>query len=286
MLKTVLAAAALAIAAPALADTHITFVNDSGQPSSQLYVKDGKVRMEFSDGTHHGFALYDAAANSMTLFMPERKEYLVYNEQSAGQIGAQANAAQQQMQAEMAQHQGEMDQANAQMQAAMAKMTPEQRAMMQKMMPQQGAGPMAAMHGGGAQMEMKELGTTETIAGHVCRDMQMVMNGRPMSTFCVMDSPASLGIPSADLKTLEVMRDGMHKLAEKMGPMAQNMSSMMSKGFAIKTTHQTFQNMKMVTVTDTLKSVDTGRLSATLFSSPAGYTETTMQQMMQEHGRR
>ena len=287
MLRSVIALTAMAAAVPALADTHITFVNDSGQPSNQMYVKDGKVRMDFSDGNHHGFALYDLANNRMTMYMPEQKKYMVFDEQSAGQMGTAAAGAQQQMQAanaRMAAHQGEMDKANAQMQAAMAKMSPQQQAMMQKMMAAHGGGPMGAMQPGAMQMEMKELGTSETVAGHSCRDVQIVMGGRPLNTLCVIDSPAALGIPSADLKTLEAMHAGMQKLAAKMGPMGQGMAGMMSKGFAIKTSHQSFdpKTFKQTTVTDTLKSVDTGSLSGSLFDAPGGYTQMDMSQMM--HG--
>ena len=38
--------AALALSAPAWADTHIAYVDDAGRPATQVYVKDGKVRLE------------------------------------------------------------------------------------------------------------------------------------------------------------------------------------------------------------------------------------------------
>lgn len=294
MLRTALAFAAIAAATPALADTHITFVNDSGQPSSQMYVKGGKFRMEMNSAGQHHFMLYDMASNTLTMYMPDKKQYMVFNEQTAAQMGAAAQGAQQQMQvagaqaqAQMAAHQGDMDAANQKMQAAMANMTPQQQAMMQKMMANRpgGGNPMAAMQPGGMQMSVKDLGTTETVAGHVCRDKQMMMGDRPMSSMCVIDSPASLGIPAADIKSLEAMKEQMQKLVAKMGPMAQGMAASMNSGFAIKTTHQSFdpKTMKQVTETDTFKSLDTGSLSGSLFDAPTGYTEITMDQMMQGH---
>ncbi|HEX2669035.1 MAG TPA: DUF4412 domain-containing protein [Gammaproteobacteria bacterium] len=290
MLRTSILLALLAAAAPALADTHITSVNDAGQAVSQLFVKDGKVRMEFSDGTHQGFALYDSAANTMSVFMPEKKQYLVFDDKAAGQIGAQQAQSQQQMQAaqaQMAAHQGEMDDAHQKMQAAMANMTPEQRARMEKMMAARGGAPagnpMAAMQGG-MQVEMKDLGTTETVAGHRCKDMQMSVGGRATSTMCMSDEPpTAFGVPAADYKTLQAMRDGMQKLTAKMGPMAQSMSAVMGKGFALKTTRQAFdpRTMKSSTVTTTFKSVTTESLNRALFEVPPGYTATTMDEMMQ-----
>lgn len=296
MLRTSFALALLALAAPAFADTHVSFVDDSGQPASQIYVKGSKVRIESGGG--RSVAIYDASNNTMTVLIPDQKKYLVMDEQAADQIGASANAAQQQAQAAnaqaqaaMAAHQGQMDQANQQMQAAMANMTPEQKAMMQQYMPAHGGpaatgAPMGATPTGGMQMDTKDLGSSETVAGHKCEDMQLTMNGQPLATLCIYSgSPTSLGIPAADVKTLEAMRTGMQKLQSHMGPMAQGMSSMMGKGFSLKSTHQVYKNMQSTTETDTFKGVSTAGLDASLFAIPSGFSQTTMQEMMQAHGR-
>lgn len=289
-LRSSMIAAALLIAVPALADTHISFVNDQGQASTQIYVKGGKVRMEGGGPDDRHVAIYDVASNSMSVLMPAQKKYLLFNSASAAQIGARANAAQDQMQAAqtqeqaaMAQHQGQMDQANQQMQAAMAKMSPEQQQMMQKMMAAHGGGAPGSMPpaGGGMQVEVKETGQTETVAGHSCKDLQLTVNGRPSGTMCVVSSPSSLGIDAADLKTLEQMHDGMHKIVAQMGPMGQGMATMFDHGFSIKTTRQSYENFKPVTETDTLKSVQNGSVGGSLFEIPAGYTQTTMEEMMQ-----
>ncbi|HEY3644089.1 MAG TPA: hypothetical protein VGM16_02015, partial [Gammaproteobacteria bacterium] len=206
-------------ATPALADTHVTFVDDQGKVATQMYVKDGKVRVEGEGGT--AISLYDAATNTATVLLPGQKKYLKLDNESAAQVGAQADEAQQritaanaQAQAAMAQHQAEMDQANKQMQAATANLTPEQKAMLQQMnqshLPQ--AGSPAAGPAGSMQVTIKELGTSETVAGHVCKDVQVMVNGQVSSTQCVVANPASLGIPASDLKTLQAMRDGMQKL--------------------------------------------------------------------------
>ena len=292
MLKNIVAAgiglSLGAAALPALADTHVTFVDDKGNVATQMYVKDGKVRMEGEGGT--AISLYDAATNTATILLPGQKKYLKLDSDSAAQVGAQANEAQQrisaanaQAQAAMAQHHGEIDQANKQMEAAMANMTPEQKAMMQQMqqsrMPQK---PAAAA--GDMDVSIKELGTSETIAGHRCKDVQVLVNGQPSSTQCVVENPGSLGIPAADLKTLQAMREGMQKLMSHMGPMGQGMAAAVGKGFAIKTTRQSYRNLATVTETDTLKSVSSSGVDAGLFSIPAGYTETTLQEMMQGGG--
>lgn len=291
MLRTSVALALLALAAPAFADSHISFVDDSGQPASQIYVKGGKVRIE---GGGRDVAIYDASSNSMTMLLPEQKKYLVMNEQAADQMGAAASNAQQQsqvaaaqMQSQLAGHQAEMDQANQKMQQAMTNMTPEQKAMMQQAM---GGHAMPGINGtgpgttGSMQMDIKDLASSETVAGHKCEDMQLTMNGQAVATMCVYSgSAASLGIPAADVKTLEAMRAGMQKLQSHMGPMGQGMAAMMGKGFSLKTTHQTYKNMQPATETDTFKGVSTAGLDASLFGIPAGYTQTTLQEMMQSH---
>lgn len=280
MLKqTVAAALSLALGAtalPALADTHITYVDDQGKVATQIFVKGGKVRMESGDSAGRGVALYDVATNTMTVLMPSEKKYLVYDSTSAAQLGAQADAAQ----AKLAQHQAEMAQANQQMETAMANMTPEQKAMMQQALAQRpGATPSAA--DGGIQTETKELGTSETVAGHSCKDVQLVVNGKPSATLCVIGSPSSLGIPSGDLKTLQAMRDGMQKLVSKMGPMGQGMAAIMGSGFSLKSTHQSYRNFQPVSETDSFKSVSSASLETSMFQIPSGYTQTTMQELMQ-----
>ena len=275
--------AATAFAMPALADSHISYVDDAGQPGTQMYVKGGKVRIE--GGKDRSIAIYDVASNRMTVLMPEQNKYLVFDEKTADQMGAEASAAQQQMQAAMKAHQAELDQAQQQMQAAMAQMTPEQRAQAQQMLAAQGSqpgSPAAALQAGAPKVELQELGTSETVAGHGCRDVQLMINGRPSSTICVTDSPASLGVPAADLKTLEKMRGNMQKMMARMGPMAQGMSGVLGKGFALKTTRQSMQGFKRVSVTDTFQSVSSAGLAGSLFEVPAGYTQTTMAELMQQ----
>jgi len=284
-----LGAALSAAALPALADTHISFVDDKGNASTQMFVKDGKVRVEGQGGD--SISLYDSATNTATVLLPGQKKYLRFDSQSTAQMGAQADAAQQklqaanaQAQAAMAQHQKEMDQANQQMETATANLTPEQKAMLQQMNQSRtgaNSGAAGAGAGGAMQVTVKDLGTTETVAGHRCKDVQVLVNNQPRATECVVDAPASLGIPTADLKTLQAMRAGMQKMMSQMGPMGQGMAATLGSGFAIRTTRQSYHSLNMETETDTLKSIGTGPVDSRLFSVPAGYNQTTVQEMMQ-----
>ncbi len=281
-----LGAALSAAALPALADTHISFVDDKGNVSTQMFVKNGKVRIEGQGGK--SISLYDSASNTATVLLPGQKKYLRLDNQSTAQVGAEADAAQQkiqdaqaQAQSKLAQNQAEMDQANQQMETATANLTPEQKAMLQQMNQSHVGANNAAGPGGAMQVTIKDLGSTETVAGHSCKDVQVLVNNQPRATDCVVDSPASLGIPAADLKTLQAMRAGMQKMMSRMGMMGQGMATAMSSGFAIKTTRQSYRNLNMETETDTLKSISTSSVDAGLFSIPAGYSQTTLPELMQ-----
>lgn len=288
MLRTLITLAAVAVITPALADTTVTFVDDSGQTASQMFIKGGKVRVQSSKG--QGIMIYDSASNTMTMLMPEQKKYMVFDSKAAAEMGNTMSATQQQAQAgaaqaqaAMAPHQADMDKAQAEMQAKMANMSPQMQAAMQKMMANTAGHGMASLQNmGQMNMEVKDLGTTETVAGHSCQDEQIVMNGRPVSSLCVVSSPEAIGIGGADLATLKAMKDGLTKLAQQMGPMAQGMSTMMSKGFSIKSTHQSFDRatMKMTSTTESLKSVSGGGVDGGLFTVPSDYAKTSMDEMM------
>jgi len=284
-----LSAALSAAAFPALADTHITFVDDKGSVSTQMFIKGGKVRVEGQSG--NSISIYDSASDTATVLLPGQRKYLRLDSQSTAQVGAETDAAQQkiqaskaQAQAAMAQHQQEMDQANQQMETATANLSPEQKAMLQQMNQSHAGAKGTATPGGAMQVTVKELGTTETVAGHVCKDVQVLVDNQVRATDCVVDAPASLGIPAADLQTLQAMRAGMQRLMSRMGPMGQGMSATMVSGFAIKTTRQSYRNLNVQTETDTLKSISTASVAAGLFAIPAGYSQTTMQELMQGGG--
>lgn len=282
MLRLCILLATAACALPALADTHITFVDDSGQASTQIYVKGGKVRIEAGNGQF--ISIYDAASNSSTVLMVDRKKYLVFDQKTADAVGAVGSAVQQAPATAQAlgASPDQIAQAQQQLQAAMSQMTPDQQAQLKQLMGNQpGQTPGAPAQPAAQGVQIQDLGTSETVAGHGCKDVQVVFNGRPGAKMCVTDSVSGLGIPSADLKTLGAMREGMQKLMANMGAMAQGMASMASKGFALKVTHTHMENFKQVTQTDTFKSVSTAGLAGSLFDVPADYSQTTMADLMQ-----
>ncbi|MGH8370846.1 MAG: hypothetical protein ACRESC_07675, partial [Gammaproteobacteria bacterium] len=138
----------------------ISFVDEKGDPASQFYVMGNKVRMESCDAQGGG-AIYDAGTHTLTVLMPKRHAYLILDQQSAAQMGAQMQDAQKQMQAQM------------------ATLPPDQRAMAEQMMAQRG------LNSGQTKIEAKDLGSSSTVAGYHCREMQIVTNGMPGLKMCV-----------------------------------------------------------------------------------------------------
>ncbi|HET7650316.1 MAG TPA: DUF4412 domain-containing protein [Gammaproteobacteria bacterium] len=238
------------------AGVHISFVDVQGNRASQLYVLGDKVRLE-SGASQDGGAIYDAATHTMTILMPDRQAYMVLNQQSAAEMGAQ------------------MADAEKQIEARLANLPPEQREMMKKMMAQHGVA-----GGGHTEMTIKDLGTSETVAGHHCKDVQIVTNNTPGLKMCVA-SMSSLGIPSNDVATLEAMRTDMMHLMSSMGPMAQTYSTLESvQGFAIKRDVPRRDGFALVTSTEMLKSISKGNPASSLFEIPAGYRKTSLREMM------
>lgn len=237
----------------------LSFVDEKGSPASQFYVMGHKVRMESCDAQAGG-AIYDAAAHTLTVLMPKRHAYMVLDQQSAAQMGIQMQDLQKQMQAQM------------------ANLPPDQRAAMEQMMAQRGLG------NGQSKIEARDLGSTATVAGYPCRNMQIVTNGVPGLKMCVA-ALSSLSIPSADITTLNAMRTDMTHMMASLGPMAQAYSTLQTtQGFAIRREVPRREGYTMVTGTETLKSITRGDPPADLFEIPAGYKKTDMQQMMKAGG--
>lgn len=238
---------------------HISFVDDAGQPASQLYVSGHKVRVE-SGNTQEGGILYDAATHRMTILMPEKHAYLVLDKQSAAELGARVQDAQKQMQEQM------------------ANMPPQQRIMMEQVLAQNG------VTGSQIRTEVKDLGSSETVAGHRCHDMQIMRGGKPGLSMCVTPLGA-LGIPADAVTTLNTMRDDMRHLLAGLGPMAETYSTLQNvDGFAIKREVPRREGFKLTTVTEMLKAIKLGNPPASLFAIPAGYTQTSVDKMMQDGG--
>jgi len=235
---------------------HIDFVDENDKPATQMYVSGDTVRIESGNAQGNG-VIYNAATHTMTLLMPLRKSYMLLDRKSAAQVGSALAAAQKQMQAEL------------------AKLPQAQRTMMEKMMSQNGMG------GGHPRIEIRNLKTMETVAGHRCHDQQVVTNGVPNLKMCVAPT-SSLNIPAADLSTLKNMREDMVHIMSSMGPMASAYSTMETQhGFAIKRDVPRRKGLKLVTGTETLKSITRVKPPASLFEIPAGYKRTSFQQMMQ-----
>lgn len=295
MLRTGLLLAAAMCSLPALADTHISYVDDSGQLGTQIYVKSGKVRLDERTGS----IIYDTVAGTATLLLPEERAYVVLDGSNAARYGV---------------HRDEMNKLVQSASAPRVVMTTVHvtaggaRAVgMRSSGPTAAAAPVSAADPGqrrygdhtasgpgsasaGVNIRAmpansstqtspsddlpvleQDLGTTETIAGQRCRDVELRAGRRDLGLYCIVDSAVSLGIPDTDLKTLEATRAGAHRLSALMGPSGRGDLSYATLGFFLKSTHLMERNGLLYLGTETLHNVNAAAVDASLFTPPAGY---------------
>lgn len=276
--STVLFAAAV-FTAPAFADTHIAYTDASGQPGIQTYVKGGKVRME--NGAGQPISIFDTAAPAMLVLNPAKKRYAVFDADTAAHLGAQFQDAQQQL-----------DDATKKLQGQAEDMvdkftTAAQHGFIRTLVAHAIVDYFVKLmipHGFALQMELKPLGTNQTVAGIPCDDEQLIINGKPAETRCVAHDLSKLGIQAADLAVLQTMLDDYKQMLGAIEPMAHGISTTMPDGAPIKSQKITwdFATNTQGTRTDTLQSISSAPLPASLFAPPADYTQSSLDELMQD----
>lgn len=189
--KTILATLAALLAAPALADTRLQYVDErNGAQQTVITIKDGKVRMDNADSS--AWTLYDSASNTLTTIDQKEKTYTVLDEETMKAMSAQVSSAM------------------AEMKRQLDAMPPEQRAMMEKMMG-------GAMDMGKKMVETKVERTGRKLekAGYDCEQVFYSVGNMMRSEMCVTDVD-NLDIPSGDRKALDAMQAHMKAMAESM----------------------------------------------------------------------
>ena len=276
MLKISCFAAAAVFAAPALADTHIAYTDAAGQPGMQLYVKDGKVRME--NGAGQPIGIFDTVNPALLVLMPAQKRYAVFDEQTAAHLGAEYQEAQK-----------ELDDATKKLQGKAEDLadkltTVAQHGLLQTLVGHALVDYMVKLmipSGFSMQVELKPLGTSQTVAGFACQDEQVIISGNPGETRCVAHDLDKLGIPAADLATLQTMSDDYKQILTAIEPMAPGLSKTMPTGLPVKSQKITFDQAtrKLGSRTDTLQGISAAPLAASLFAAPADFTQVSLDEL-------
>jgi hypothetical protein len=276
---TVAAAAFLCISMPAFADTHVAYVDAAGQPGMQLYVKDGKVRMEM--GTPgNPIGIFDTVNNVLIVIKPDTKTYYLFDQQTAAHLGKQFQDAQ-----------AQLDKATKKVENASEKLadkltTVAQHGFLQTLVAHaliDYAVKLMIPSGFAMTVELKQLGTTETVAGYSCTDEQVIINGNPGETRCVVADTSKLPIPAADIQTLQTMSDDFRVILLAIEPMAHGISNTMATGLPIRDQKMTYDQAtrKLGSRVDTLQAITTTTLSAELFAAPKDYTQTSLEDIGQ-----
>ena len=278
MTKIALLAAAALFTAPAIADTHIAYTDAQGQPGMQLYVKDGKVRME--NGAGQPIGIFDTKDPALLVLMPAQKQYTVFDEQAAVHLGAEYQEAQRQLDeaTKKLQDQGEN--------LADKLTTVAQHGLLQTLVGHalvDYAVKLMIPSGFSMKVELKPLGTSQTVAGFACQDEQAIISGNPGETRCVAHDIAKLGLPAADLAALQAMSDDFKQILTAIEPMAPGISNTMPTGLPVKSQKITFDQAtrKMGSRTDTLQAITTAPLPAGLFTPPPDYAGVSLDALAQ-----
>ena len=276
MMKISFFVAATMFAAPAIADTHVTYTDAAGQPGMQLYVKDGKVRME--NGAGQPIGIFDTVGNSLLVLEPAQKRYFIFDEQTAAHLSAQFQEAQQQLEEATKKAQGQAEK------LADKLTTVAQHGLLQTLVGHalvDYAVKLMIPSGFAMQVELKPLGTSQTIAGFPCQDEQVIISGNPGEMRCVAHDISKLGIPVVDLATLQTMSDDFKQILTAIEVMAPGISNTMPTGLPVRSQKITFDQAtkKLGSRTDTLQAISTAPLSADLFKAPADYTQMSLDEL-------
>ena len=266
---------ALLGSAPAFADTHVAYTDAGGQPGMQLYVKGAKVRMENGPGQPVG--IYDTVNDNLLVLDPAKKRYSVFDQQTAAHLSAQFQEAQKQL-----------DDATAKMEKQGEKLADKLTTVAQHGLLQTLVGhalvdyavKLMIPSGFTMQVDLKPLGTRQTVAGFDCDDEQVIISGNVGETRCVAHDLGKLGIPAADLGTLQTMSDDFKAVLIAIEPMAPGISNTMPSGLPVKSQKLVFNQAtkKLSTRLDTLQSISTTPLPADLFAAPADYAQVPLEE--------
>jgi len=273
MLKPSVLLIAALLAAPAFADTHVAYADAGGQPGMQLYVKGGKVRME--NGAGQPIGIFDTVDNSLLVLNPVQKRYAVFDEKTAAHLSAQFQDAQKQL-----------DEATGKLEKQGERLADKLTTVAQHGLLQTLVGhalvdyavKLMIPSGFAMKVDLKSLGSSQTIAGFACDDEQVIISGNVGETRCVAHDLGKLGIPAADLATLQTMSDDFKVILLAIEPMAPGISNTMPTGLPIRSQKLSFDQVtkKLGTRIDTLQSISPAPLSADLFTPPADYTQVSL----------
>jgi hypothetical protein len=227
------AAGALLLSTAALADVKAIYHAD-GKESSSLAVKGPLVRWSFADPRGQQVMVYDNKRKVMTVINHGQKQVVEMDEKSLKAMRTQMQAM------------------RAQMQAQLKNLPPQQRKMIEQRM---GAGP-------DGHKVVARKGGREKVGGYPCQHYDMLVNGVVEQQVCVA-SLKDAGVPAKDYATLEGMFAFMQRMARSQGggaaPFAKDV-----RGLPVR------MHERRTGKIQTVKSIDTGGLSDSLFKIP-GY---------------
>ena len=235
-MRLILTIALLLVAAGALADTEMRF-----EDGSQVLVKDGRVAFGDADTV----IIYPGSGTTMTVVEHGNRQYMIIDEEFAGGMASQMQAAM------------------AQMQEQLASLPPEQRAMMQEMLKQR----MPAAQKEEAVREFRRSGKRQKVAGISCAAGELIKDGEKEFELCI-SSPDELGMPNRDYKALRSAFAAMSELVGKFAPGNDKVFDLEVIGGIPIVSRSADGNQDSRLASASFESIDAARLEV-----PAGYQQ-------------
>ena len=232
-----------------------------------VYIDSDKLKVVTPDAT----VIFRGDTNRMWVLMPEQRSYMEMTPETMQQMSSQLAGAGAMLNA-----------AQAQLQAQLAQMPPEQRAMMQQMLAGRGIPGLAGAPGappGPPQISFTKAGGSKTVASWTCENYSKTVNGQKEEDLCIAPVSAT-GITAADVQVFDKFSAFIQPILSS--PMVPKMSYMswndMNKavGFAGLPLDSTTYLQGRPAIQQTVNKIERTTIPAATYDLPAGFTKRDM----------
>jgi len=260
VLKNVMCAAALCfgVSVAALADTKLEIQHtQSGKPaeSQTVMITAGKVRIEQSQ-TGDTVLLFHQSTNTFYALQNDRKTYMTFDPETAGEMMGQMSEMQKQMMAQLEERMAEIPEAQReQMKAMMSKMGQPMPEMQEK-----------------EPTRYEARGDSGSAGGIDCRWYDAFEGAKKIRELCLAREGA-MGMDSSDAATMKAMQSSMQSMVERFGNSGMWQDDMPG-GMPVRVRH--LDDSGNVSSEQVVSNVSHGALDQSLFEVPAGYEKQEM----------
>lgn len=234
-----------------------TYAGEENVETSKMYVQDGMLRMEASDGADSHVMIFDSKKNLMYNIDNKTKKYAVISKEDFAKIGNTMNEAMKQMEEQLKQ------------------LPKEQQEMMKNMMKEKMPGMEPQEAPEKTDYIKEESGVT--VGKWTCDRYVGKKDGQKVSEVWLTEWDDT-GLKDEYKEAFDAMKSFFEDLIKQMGPMAEQMTDaldtwMIENGVPVKSVD--YENGK-VSSTSLVEDIQIKSLDSDLFTVPTGYTKQDM----------